>query len=376
MAIVRSISLFFQEGSSDKVYNAQIIDEGGNTFTVKCQWGRRGAGLQEGSKAVKVARTMADKKFDQLVREKTNKGYEEWKEGNKPQAIAPPEGQGSASKSGVTNRRAKVGLAAQLLEPIDAVEVERFLADDKMVAQQKLDGIRVLVTVGESLIPTNRDGQITKLASEAALAGCRYLPPGTVVDGEIMGDEYWLFDVLRLGEQDVRERGYLERWEILENELEPALSDDVRVLPVAVGKKAKAKLHDRLFEALAEGIVFKDKHAPYKAGRFPTQRKLKYVKSCDVVILENAGNAYQMAVYDGKKLFEIGRVFAGTTNATRKQLDAMLGEGSRPVCEVKYLYATDDEQLFQPVFVRIRDDKPEKQCNRAQLVKTDRSVVS
>ncbi len=373
MGVVRSIQLFFQEGSSDKVYNAQIVEDGG-AFTVKVQWGRRGSSLAEGSKAVKVARAIADKKFDSLVREKTTKGYEELKDGHAPAAVAPPEGKGSASKSGV-NRRAKVGLPAQLLEPADEDELEALIGNDLMIAQQKLDGIRVLVTVGEPLIATNRDGQVTKLASDAAIRGVRYLPHGTVVDGEIMGEEYWLFDVLMIGEDDVRDRGYLERYELLD-ELEPALTDEVRVLTTAIGHKAKRKLHERLRDAKAEGIVFKDRAAPYKAGRNTTQRKHKYVKSCDVIITENAGNAYQMAVYDGKKLFEIGRVFAGTTNASRKALDAALGKGESPVCEVKYLYATDDEQLFQPVFVRMRDDKAAKQCVRGQLQKTDKSVAT
>ncbi|MBA3540792.1 MAG: WGR domain-containing protein [Deltaproteobacteria bacterium] len=374
MGEIRSIQLFFQEGSSDKVYNAQIIEDGG-AFTVKVQWGRRGASLSEGAKAVKVARAVADKTFDKLVREKRTKGYEEIAGKVKPAPIAPPDGEGSGSKSGGP-RRARVGLAAQLLEPIDEDELARFIADDTMVAQQKLDGIRVVVTIGETLVPTNRDGQVTKLASDAALSGLRYLPLGTVVDGEVMGEEYWMFDLLMLAGTDVRGRGYVERWEMLENELEPALTDEARILPVAIGKAAKQKLYDRLRAASAEGMVFKDRHAGYKAGRNATQRKLKFIKACDVVILENAGNAYQMAVYDGKKLFEVGRVFAGTTNASRKALDACLGNGEQPVCEVKYLYATADDQLFQPVFVRMRDDKPAKQCVRAQLKKTDKSVAT
>ena len=45
------------------------------------------------------------------------------------------------------------------------------------------------------------------------------------------------------------------------------------------------------------------------------------------------------------------------------------------VAEVKYLYATDDHQLFQPVFVAIRQDKLAKACLRDQLVRTDRGVV-
>lgn len=375
MSTVKSVELFFQEGSSDKVYNAQIVKDGA-LYTVKCQWGRRGSTLQEGSKAVKVALAVAEKKFASLVREKTNKGYQEITTDVQPAAVAPPEGQGSGSKVG--GKRAKVGHAAQLLNPIEEDELHAFMADEQMVAQQKLDGQRVLVHIGEELIVTNRDGQRTTKVDHRMFAGLDYLPHGTVVDGELLGDAYWMFDVLQLAEEDVRERGYLSRWELLEHELEPALTGACKVLPLAIGKKAKTKLHDNLRKASAEGIVFKHRDAPYTAGRPSsggTQRKHKFVKSADVVVLENAGNAYLMAVYDGKQLFEVGKVFAGTTNASRKVLDAALGRGERPVCEVRYLYATDDHQLYQPVFVRQREDKAAKECLRAQLLGTSRGVI-
>ncbi len=378
MRTVKSIQLFFQEGSSDKVYNASIVTQegGGDAYTVTCEWGRRGATLSQGSKAVNVPLAAATRKLEALVREKTAKGYQEVTATSVPAAVAPPEGQGSGSK--VTGKRAKVGLPAQLLNPIVTQdELARCLANDATVAQQKLDGQRVLVTTGAQHVVTNRDGQRTQV-DPRTFAGLDYLPHGTVVDGELLDDTYWLFDVLVFAGTDVQRHGYLERFEILDGEIEPALTGDVRILPVATGKAAKRTLHDRLRAAGAEGIVFKDRDAPYTAGRPAsggTQRKYKFVKSADVVILENAGNAYLMAVYDGRTLFEIGKVFAGTTNASRKALDAALARGERPVCEVRYLYATDDHQLFQPVFVTTRDDKPAKQCLRSQLATTNRTVV-
>jgi bifunctional non-homologous end joining protein LigD len=372
MATIKRIELFFQEGSSDKVYNAEIEEIGG-AFTVHVEWGRRGSTLNKGDKAVRVTRAAAEATFAKLVREKTGKGYEERSTGHEPAAVAPPEGQGSGSR--VTGKRAKVGAKAQLLTAIDDdAELARMLADAAMVAQQKLDGVRVLVTVGDDLVATNRDGQVTQLAGKA-LDGLAYLPKGTIVDGEVLGDAYWLFDVLELAGDDVRSRGYLERWQLLDDELEPALTGTAQILPVAQGGKAKQKLHDSLRAARAEGIVFKHRDAPYAGGRGTTQRKYKFVKSADVIIVENAGNAYRMCVYDGGKLFEVGRVFAGTTNASRADLNARLGRGEKPVAEVKYLYATDDHQLFQPVFVALRSDKIAKACTRA-LVETDRRVIA
>jgi len=375
MATIKSVSLFFQEGTSDKVYNASIVADAG-AFTVKVSWGRRGGGLQEGTKAVRVSRAKAENEFDKCVREKKNKGYEELSVKNRPAPVAPPVGQGSGSKAGAGTKRAKVGHAAQLLTAIDDSDLARFMADDSMIAQQKLDGIRVIVSVGNNgLVATNRDGQVTQMASTAALNGLAYLPKDTIVDGEVIGNAFWLFDVLRIAGTDVRGHGYLDRWAMLDEELEPALSGDANIVPCAVGGKRKRALHDKLRAAGSEGIVFKQRDAPYAAGRNTTQRKYKFIKSADVVVLENVGNAYRMAVYDGRKLFDIGNVFAGTTNASRKDLDARLGRGETPVCEVRYLYATDTHQLFQPVFVMVRDDKAAKACVRTQLIQAGRDVI-
>lgn len=377
MATIKTIELFFQEGTSDKVYNAAIVDAGGGAFTVTVEWGRRGAKLNTGSKAVKVTRAAAEKMFDKLVREKRGKGYEERTAGHAPAAVAPPEGEGSGSR--VTGKRAKVGHAAQLLTAIDdEAGLAKLLADDAMLAQQKLDGVRVLVHITEDgVVATNRDGVVTQMAGNA-LAGLAYLPHGTVVDGEVLDGAYWLFDVLELAGDDVRARGYRERWDLLENELEPALSDTARVLQIATGAAQKRALHAKLRAANAEGIVFKHRDAPYTSGRPAsggTQRKYKFLKSADVMIVENAGNAYRMCVWDGRTLFDCGRVFAGTTNASRQDLDARLAAGEKPVAEVRYLYATDDHQLFQPVFVALRTDKIGAACLRDQLVRTDRTVL-
>jgi bifunctional non-homologous end joining protein LigD len=375
MATVRSIELFFQEGSSDKVYNAKIVGDAGK-FDVVVAWGRRGSSLNEGKKAIGVSRADADKTFDRLVREKRGKGYEEITAAVRPAAVAPPEGEGSGSK--VTGKRAKIGVAAQLLVALEDDELDRALADDRMVAQQKLDGVRVLVHRADTLIATNRDGQVTELAG-AALAGLEYLPQDTIVDGEVLDDAFWLFDVLRLAGTDVRKLGYLERHGLLDSELEPALTRGASVLPVAIGGKKKRSLLTKLRAARAEGMVFKDRGAPYTSGRPSSggpQRKYKLIKSADVVIIENAGNAYRMAVYDGRTLVDIGRVFAGTTNASRKDLDARLARGEQPVAEVNYLYATDDQKLFQPVFVKARDDKRANECLRDQLIHTNRRIVT
>jgi len=381
VSVKKSIELFFQEGTSDKLYHARIVETAPGKHDVEVEWGRRGSSLNKGKKAVGVTLDAAEKTYAKLVREKTGKGYQEIAGDVKPAVVAPPEGQGSGSK--VQGTRAKVGRVAQLLNAIEEEAVERLLADDAVIAQQKLDGVRVLVHVGESLVATNRAGQATEIARDV-IAGLEHLPRGTIVDGEVVphegGHKYWLFDVLSVGGEDVTKRGYVERWECLEGDLEPGIFGPIEILPFAATTKDKRALLSRLRASKAEGIVFKQKQAPYTPGRPASggaQLKHKFVKSADVVIVENAGNAYRMIVHDDRgKAFDVGRVFAGTTNASRRELDERLARGEQPVCEVKYLYATDDDQLYQPVFVRVRDDKDPDACVRAQLKHTSRAVVA
>ncbi|KIG13791.1 ATP-dependent DNA ligase [Enhygromyxa salina] len=378
MTVVRSIQLFFQEGKSDKVYNATLLDDGGGVYSVEVEWGRRGAKLSRGKKAVKVPLAAAEKAFARLVHQKTSKGYEELTEVVRPQAVAPPEGEGSGSR--VTGGREKVGQGAQLLNAIDPGALAGLILDDRVIAQQKLDGNRVLVHVDETIRATNRAGQLTTIHA-SILAALDSVPQGTVIDGELMsgadGPSYWLFDVLKIGGEDLRGLGYLERWERLDAEIEPAVDAPIRILEYAQGQAAKQALYDRLVAGNAEGIVFKRVNAVYTSGRPSSggdQLKHKFIKSADVVILENAGNAYRMGVYAGGVLREVGKVFAGTTNESRADLDARLSAGEQPVAEVRYLYATDDEQLYQPVFIRLRDDKPGLECGLDQLEKTRRDV--
>ncbi len=377
---MKEVKLFFQEGNSDKVYYARVVPAGAAVYDVVVQWGRRGSTLSQGKKAVKVSLEKAQATLDKLVREKLNKGYEAMSGTVKPAEVAPPMGEGSGSKA--TGVRKRVGRVAQLLNPVEGHEVERLLSDERVVAQQKLDGNRVLChLVDGEVLPTNRAGQKTSVSARV-LEGLAHLPSGTVVDGEVVrhdeGEVYWLFDVLEFAGEDVTGASYEERFTRLTDELEPGLVEPVRVLETAQTSAQKRALYERLQQRGAEGIVFKRKDAQYTPGRPAsggTQLKCKFVSAADVVLVENAGNAYRMQVYERGRLRDVGKVFSGTTNELRAQLDAALARGQRPVAEVRYLYATDDFNLFQPVFVRLRDDKAEHDCDFAQLKGTNRAVV-
>ena len=75
MKLVKQVKLFFQEGSSDKVYEIDLC-ESGDGFLVNFRYGRRGASLKEGTKTIfPVSISEAEKAFSDLEQEKRKKGY-------------------------------------------------------------------------------------------------------------------------------------------------------------------------------------------------------------------------------------------------------------------------------------------------------------
>ncbi|MGE8556708.1 MAG: WGR domain-containing protein [Chryseobacterium jejuense] len=77
MRIIKQSKLFFHEGKSDKVYEIDLCEINPDAFIVNFRYGRRGATLKEGTKTSEfVSKEKAENIFDQLEKEKRNKGYQ------------------------------------------------------------------------------------------------------------------------------------------------------------------------------------------------------------------------------------------------------------------------------------------------------------
>src|SRR5712692_10395009 len=128
------IELYFQQGSSDKVYHLQLEGVDGK-WSVKAQWGRRGSTLQSVVKTSDVSYEEAKRVYDRILKEKTGKGYKV-----------------AQSSGGATNPPISVGTpptkefyghAPELLTPIDEPEALRLAQNSSLWFQQKFDGRRL-----------------------------------------------------------------------------------------------------------------------------------------------------------------------------------------------------------------------------------------
>ncbi len=88
MKLLEQVTLLFQEGKSDKVYEVDLLEVSPGQCVVNFRYGRRGTALKDGSKTpVPVPQAEAKRVFDKLVQSKLDSGY---MRGGAPGAPASP----------------------------------------------------------------------------------------------------------------------------------------------------------------------------------------------------------------------------------------------------------------------------------------------
>jgi len=343
-----SITLYFREGSSDKVYQAAIEELNGG-FVVNFAYGRRGSTFNTGSKTSKpVSFEEAKTIYDKLVKSKTSKGYTPGEDGTPYQH---------------TNKEDRVtGLLPQLCNPVANGESGALLADNAWWMQEKFDGKRILLRKDErGVVGINRKGLIVGLPKVIQQAAETF-SQAFIIDGESIDDRLHVFDLLSLEEDVLLARPYSERLVLL-RELLDGDNPHLLLVPTAKTTAEKSQLLLNLKAARKEGVVFKQKDAPYTSGRPASggtwmKHKFTITGSFIVCRLNADKRSVGLEVKDGRRGIEIGNV----TIPANKSVPTLGG-----VIEVRYLYAYKGGSLYQPVFLNVRDDIAPKECTVKQL---------
>ncbi len=343
------VSLYYREGSSDKVYQA-AIEPAGNQFVVNFAYGRRGSTLTTGTKTSSPVEYAAAKKiYVKLVSEKKAKGYTEGENGTPYQHA---EKQAS-------------GILPQLLNPVEEAEVELLLRDDNYCAQEKFDGKHLLVRKqDDDLEGINKKGFVVGLPQTVANE-LRTVPGSFIPDGESIGDDYHVFDLLEYNGENLRGLPYRIRLARLIDLLMLARSDYkfIHLVQTAFSTQQKTELWQRLRRENREGIVFKRLDASYAPGRPNSggpQLKFKFVATASVVVAKiNVQRSVEVSLLQGRNLVSCGNVTIPANHQIPRVGD---------VVEVRYLYAYRDSlALYQPVYLGPREDIDPGECLAAQL---------
>jgi len=343
------VALYYQEGSSDKVYQA-AIEPAGDRFVVNFAYGRRGATLTTGTKTSSPVDYAAAKKiYTKLVGEKKAKGYSEGANGTPYQHA---------------DKQAS-GILPQLLNPVEEAEVELLLRDDNYCAQEKFDGRHLLVRKqDDDLEGINKKGFIVGLPQTVANE-LRSVSGSFIPDGESIGDDYHAFDLLEYNGENLRLLPYRVRLARLIDLLLLTRSDykHIRLVETAFSTQQKTELWERLRRENREGIVFKRLDAPYVPGR-PSrggpQLKFKFVATLSAVVAKiNDRRSVEISLFQGRSLVSCGNVAIPANHEIPPV-------GS--IVEVRYLYAYRDSlALYQPVYLGPRDDVEAGECLVSQL---------
>jgi bifunctional non-homologous end joining protein LigD len=340
-------TLYYRQGSSDKIYQARIAPEG-NGYLVLFAYGRRGTTLQTGTKTqTPVAHDEAKKIYDKLITEKIAKGYTPGADG------VPYQHTEKAQQAS--------GIQCQLLNPIDEIEVQRCIRDPDFWLQEKHDGRRLLIRKeGAEVVGINRLGLIVGIPETLATA-CQILAEDYVIDGEAIGDDLFAFDILSLNGVDLREQSYLERYMALKKLI--TTTSGLIAVESACSREEKAGFFEFLKRGGREGAVFKRISAPYTAGRPANggdQLKHKFYETASFIVGKaNGKRSVSLKVFDSTDLVPAG-------NVTIPPNQAVPEPGA--VVEVRYLYAFKESgSIFQPVYLGTRDDIQAEQCSVRQL---------
>jgi bifunctional non-homologous end joining protein LigD len=276
----------------------------------------------------------------------------------------------------------------------------------------KLDGVRAIFTWdGQNLTITNRSG-VDRTATYPDLVASCPLPLGTpvVLDGEIIATtgsfesiakrdkqtkpedvarvmdyipvQFLAFDLLYIGDMDVRGETYQTRRAMLEvvmAEHTNPLNDPMWGLTVVSNQ---ASLLDSVRELGMEGVIAKRNDAPYLPGRRPAWVKFKVTHrvTCIAVGYEPGEGtrshfgAMLLAMLDEKGTpTQVGRVGTGFTTADTHECKALLDARTPFLVEIECANVTKSGVLRFPSYKGVRTDLSLADASMAQLATIPRS---
>ena len=337
-------SLFYREGTSDKVYHVQVEKEG-TGWSVNFQFGRRGSTLNCGQKTSSpVSYEEAEKIYNKIVNEKLSKGYQ------------PIEGTIEVTTNTSKVKPVTERMLPQLLNAVD--DPDEYIKSEEFLAQEKFDGERRIIQIENGVVTQyNRKGHVIPI-TETFASPIKY---NCILDGEMVGNRYCIFDILQLDGKDTRTQSSSERLRTL-NTLK--FGEGFHVVHTAYTERDKRKLYDDLIKNNKEGIVFKRKTAPYQAGRPASGGdflKVKFTKMATFIVANHTKGkrSVGLELLDGKKKVFMGKV----TIAPNKEIPAI---GS--LVEVRYLYCFKGGAVYQPSYLGERTDLNIEDAQLSQIV--------
>jgi len=287
------------------------------------------------------------------------------------------------------------------------------------IFEPKLDGTRCLLyKIGNKIKMLNRRGNWFQNRFPEIVADAQKLKGNLILDGEIVvlnkkgipdfnllqsRDQvensfkiallsrqipatFYVFDILMFGKQDCTKLKLISRKKILSKVLSEAKS--LKHIREVLFTKNGLALWQEVKKKNLEGLVAKKESSRYEIGKRSKEwLKIKNIKTADCVICGYTTNRKPIASlilgqYYENKLIHVGEVGTGLDEAQLSSLYKILEKAKtkkpifpdlklkkkifwvspKYVVEVKFLEYTKSLRLRAPSFIRLRFDKPLKDC--------------
>lgn len=241
--------------------------------------------------------------------------------------------------------------------------------------EQKFDGERLALTIKDQISGQNRRGNArlpVKMVVDSAKIMREHINEGWVFDGELVRNHYIIFDLLEMPKfGSMRQVPWIERRQILDKLVPCADGTNIHFTEWYVDPEEKENFVKYMIDSCVEGVVFKKIDSTYPIGRAHTWKKHKFVKTAEAIVMElnrkGKAQAMTLGMYnDAGQIQTVGgcRILPGFTLAC--------GD----VVEVRYLYGSTGQKLYQPVLMRKREDKTPDECVISQIVSPNKSLAT
>jgi bifunctional non-homologous end joining protein LigD len=217
--------------------------------------------------------------------------------------------------------------------------------------------------IGKSVIGINRKGLERPLpvTVQAPIAASE---TDVILDGELVGDRYFAFDMLGVADQDLRPLPYSVRHQRVADSVAQIADPNIRYIPLITVPSEKLELFEFYQTSNEEGVVFKRLDHPYTVGR-PSSGgpalKYKFVERATCLVQRhNEQRSIAIALYDDGELIDVGNC---TIPANVDPVSVAVGA----CVEIRYLCAYQGGSLREPVFVGVRTDVEPEECTVSQL---------
>lgn len=344
---VKQMDLYYKDGGSDKVYHAQIEEKDGG-YIVNFQYGKRNSTLATGCKtAAPVELAKAQAIFDKLKKEKEAKGY--------------TTGESGAIFQSQSLEDRTTGIYPQLPVAFKGEEEDlaTLFASNEWVMQEKIDGQHLITKkTGQNVLAINKKGLSTVMPQtiedqlNAVLADA-------VFDGEIIGEKYYMYDLMEFGGEDLRKNTVEERMEKL-----LTLPIANMVIPTYRTEAEKRAAFEKFKKAKKEGVVFKKVNAPYVPGK-PASKgnhiKFRFFETSTFHVTKHTKNArsVEVSVYDETgKQHALGKVTI-PVNFDVPEIGSIV--------EVRYVHCFIGGSLYHSTYVGPRTDQDIVDCTLSQI---------